>query len=528
MDSPENSNTEDTSEGHLLDGKYRVISRLGGGGMGAVYKARHELMDRLVAIKVIHSHLVDPENDEFLKRFTREAKTTSKIRHPNAIIVHDFGIADARPYIVMEYIDGRALEEVLIQQGPFDVPSTIELMQQVCGALAAAHAVGVIHRDLKPANIMLADGIDSCSAVRVVDFGIAKVLGQSDSDDPTVMTKTGGILGTPSYMSPEQARGRKLDARSDIYSLGIVIYELLTGEVPFQADSSMDVILQHINDTPGSLRELKPELKIPEAVERVVLKALAKKPNNRQQSVEELLRELQAAAEETLVTPGNGAAGMRATAKADRPSRSTGSSLQLVAGFIVFLIVLGIMVWAQNFLVPGDLASVSSAGTALRTLPGVNSESNLRTEPLRESLAEQDIPFPENELSELEGQLQSRSANPEVSNVPAPAPTLRQPAPEAAQPAPTESQWTFIPELALHVEESESGVVIRRIDSKLEAAKALQPGDIVIEVDNQVISNTNEFLQATMFGQFFETNSSTRTMLVVSRGARLLTVSLPR
>lgn len=278
--------------GKTLEGKYKIETKLGGGGMGAVYKGTHLLMKRTVAVKVLHPALAGlPGDDEFLRRFQREARTSSKIHHPNAIAIYDFGIEDETPYIVMEFNTGRSLKDILAKDGPLSIERTLNILQQVCSAVDEAHAHGIVHRDLKPDNIMISENRDGSDRAVVLDFGIAKIL-SDDANTDTQLTKAGGLVGTPQYMSPEQGLGQQCDARSDIYSLGIITYEMLTGDVPFQSDSMMQLVLKHMNEKPISAREFNKKAGIPEDVDAAVMKALEKKPDDRQATVMQFFQEL--------------------------------------------------------------------------------------------------------------------------------------------------------------------------------------------------------------------------------------------
>jgi serine/threonine-protein kinase len=266
----------DSLLGRVLDNKYRIDRLLGRGGFGSVYLARHLLLDHPCAIKVLHRSILADSNA--VARFQQEARATVKIRHPNAIAVMDFGITqDSVVYFVMEYFPGVSLRDVLRQAGPMPLPRASRILECVAGALAAAHVQGILHRDVKPDNIMLAARPDGGDDVKVVDFGIAKLLDSPRGAQP--LTLAGTILGTPYYLSPEQVNGFELDPRSDLYALGIVTYEMLTGSVPFNAPTPIAVAMKHVSEHPPSLAGrvagLTPQ------VEAVLLRALAKHPQDR-------------------------------------------------------------------------------------------------------------------------------------------------------------------------------------------------------------------------------------------------------
>jgi eukaryotic-like serine/threonine-protein kinase len=270
---------DDNSEafiGKVLDGKYRIDSRISAGGMGTVYRATHVLMDSKCAVKVMHDSMVsDPQS---VSRFQREAKAAAKIRHPNAIAVMDFGITtDKIVYLVMELFEGTSLRQELQAHGPFTLERAAVVLERAAAALAVAHELGIVHRDVKPDNIMVRPLPNGDEEVKVLDFGIAKLKDMSGGTEQ--LTNAGMVIGTPNYLSPEQCRAAELDARSDIYALGIVAYELLCGEVPFSAATPLAVAMAHTTQPPPSLVEKVPGL--PQEVEDVVFAALAKHPDDR-------------------------------------------------------------------------------------------------------------------------------------------------------------------------------------------------------------------------------------------------------
>jgi serine/threonine protein kinase len=266
-------------------GNYRIVERVGHGGMATVYKAYQPALERYVAIKVIHKHLA-ADDEQFLKRFQREAKAVASLRHPNIVQVFDFGTEGDVMYMVMEYLEGTTLKAVLnalAQKETMRLEEVLRVFQALASAVEYAHQQGMVHRDIKPANVMLTTKGD----VILTDFGIAKIVGG------TQYTATGALTGTPAYMSPEQGHGERGDERSDIYALGVMLYEMVTGRVPFDADTPLAVIMKHISAPLPLPRQLNPI--IPEAVEQVILKALAKEPNDRYQTVAEMTNALEAA-----------------------------------------------------------------------------------------------------------------------------------------------------------------------------------------------------------------------------------------
>jgi serine/threonine protein kinase len=278
--------------GTLLSERYMIESVIGRGSMGIVYKATHAVIGRPVAIKTLGSNFSSEERK--LKRFMREAQTTSRLTHPNIIAVHDAGFTpNGLPYLVMDYIEGASLSEVIRSSERLDVARSINIGIQVCAALAHAHEQGIVHRDLKPSNIMLVRGSasDARDFVKVVDFGIAKMA--STSDDGNYLTRTGEVIGTPVYMSPEQCISMPLDERSDIYSFGVVLYEILAGTPPFRGDNPGDTIRKHLINAPSPFQE-RGITDIPKPLEKIVFRCLSKRPEDRYPTMRKLQHELEA------------------------------------------------------------------------------------------------------------------------------------------------------------------------------------------------------------------------------------------
>lgn len=275
--------------GSKIADKYEFISTVGSGGMGVIYKARNPALDKFVAIKMMHMHLM---SKEAVMRFQQEGHAASQFAHSNIVAVHDLGVTDdGQPFLVMDFVEGVTLAEELKEKARLPLPRAVGIFLQVCDAIAHAHKLGVLHRDLKPSNIMLVNAGEDDESVRILDFGIAKML---DADDGTrqALTRTGEALGSPLYMSPEQALGKKVDQRSDLYSMGCVIYECLTGTPPFVGSTMMDTMLKHLNDVPLPLAEASLGVQFPNSIESVVAKLLKKDPEERYQSMNDLKRDL--------------------------------------------------------------------------------------------------------------------------------------------------------------------------------------------------------------------------------------------
>jgi serine/threonine-protein kinase len=279
--------------GRTLDEKYLVEEQLGAGGMGAVYRARHLSMDRPVAIKFLQQRLVEDEAARV--RFHTEALAAVRLCHPNAVSVTDFGqTSEGVVYIVMELLEGRTLREILSREAPIETARAISIMLQASDAVAAAHDAGIIHRDLKPSNILVTQSADQPAVVKVLDFGIATFSADAD-EDATALAHTTSVIGTPRYMSPEQHNGNELTASADVYSLGVILYEMLAGMVPFSGSTPAEIAEKHANYPPHSPREIVAA--IPEGVEHVVLHALEKQPSERPANAGEFRRELLETAE---------------------------------------------------------------------------------------------------------------------------------------------------------------------------------------------------------------------------------------
>ena len=267
------------TKGQKINDRYEIIKTIGEGGMANVYLANDTILDRKVAIKVLRGDL---SNDEkFIRRFQREALSVSNLSHPNIVEVYDVGEEDGQYYIVMEYIEGKTLKQLLKKRETLTLPELIDIMLQLTDGLAHAHESYIIHRDIKPQNIMILDN----GLVKITDFGIAMAL------NATQLTQTNSVMGSVHYLPPEQANGKSATVKSDIYSLGILMYELITGSVPFKGDNAVEIALKHMKEKIPSIRKQNPT--IPQSVENIVIKATAKNPRNRYDSVKEMHDDLE-------------------------------------------------------------------------------------------------------------------------------------------------------------------------------------------------------------------------------------------
>jgi serine/threonine-protein kinase len=331
--------TFDSLLGATLAGRYEIVRRIGEGGMGAVYEARHTVIGKRVAVKVLLEKFLS--KSDFVARLLQEARLASSIGHENIVDVTDFGTTDdGRSFVVMEFLDGEALSQLVMREAPLPVERSLRIARQVASALGAAHAKGIYHRDVKPENVYLVRRGEA-DFVKVVDFGISKAVkqgGPEEGADAYRLTHTGLLLGTPLYMSPEQARGDEdLDHRVDIWALGVMMYECLTGEVPFRANNYLGIISQVLTHTAAPPSKVRPELGIPDAVEAVVMRAMAKDRSQRYAAMADLERDLERllAGDQNvglpLVTPADAAAA-RAVAPPRRWHLGVAAALALGVG----------------------------------------------------------------------------------------------------------------------------------------------------------------------------------------------------
>jgi eukaryotic-like serine/threonine-protein kinase len=264
----------------ILNGQFQILQKIGSGGMGAVYKAVQPQMNRMVGVKILHPKLANRK--DLVSRFRREARAMSQLTHPNTVKVFLYGeLEDGSLYIIMEFLEGKNLNQTVRSDGPFPVERALPILIQACGALHEAHTAGIIHRDLKPENIFLVQSAPFHDYPKVLDFGLAKVGERQMRPGSVILTQEGMVFGTPEFMSPEQAQGKTLTPGSDIYSLAVILYEILTGKLPFDAKTAMDYIQLHVTGKPLLLGQRVPGKTFPPLLEQIVDRALAKKPEDR-------------------------------------------------------------------------------------------------------------------------------------------------------------------------------------------------------------------------------------------------------
>jgi serine/threonine-protein kinase len=278
--------------GRLINDRYKIVGIIARGGMGKVYRAEQAPLGRLVALKVLNPNYSGDNDPEFHKRFFLEASIASKLTHPNTVTIFDYGKTDDDIYyIAMELLEGRTLHRALREEGPFDSERTAHVARQICRSLREAHGLGVIHRDLKPANIYLVQHGDESDLVKVLDFGLVKNL-ESEGEE---LTQAGLFMGSPKYMSPEQIRGERVDSRVDVYALGVIMYEMLTGKVPFDRPNSVNILMAHIQEPVPVMNEFNPSVRVPPVIENIVRKCMEKVADERFASMDEVLAALKQA-----------------------------------------------------------------------------------------------------------------------------------------------------------------------------------------------------------------------------------------
>jgi serine/threonine-protein kinase len=352
----------DAGSSERLIGRYLVLSELGRGAMGKVYKARDPQLDRLVAIKTLRTDLgLAPEIvADFKKRFYREAMAAGRLNHPNIVAIHDVLEIAETPYIIMEYVDGRTLSTLLVAEGPLEPKRAVEIVVQACHALEYAHARGIVHRDIKPANILVSGGRD----VKVSDFGIARISG-------TKFTQTGAMVGSPSYMSPEQVRGTQVDGRSDLFALGVVLYEILCGVDPFSGESPSTVLYKIVHEEPPPVPDRNPA--VPPVLDAVIHRALAKDPDRRYPTARAFAEALKKAME-----PAATGATTLQDQTVIQPLSPKGRRMLVAgvgAGCAALVVVAGALLWGRSSSAPaarggpGQQATPAAAASAPPSAP---------------------------------------------------------------------------------------------------------------------------------------------------------------
>jgi len=324
----------------ILNGQFKVMEKIGTGGMGSVYRANQVAMNRLVAVKILHPKLAN--RTDLVSRFRREAKAMSHLSHPNTVKVLLYGeLEDGSLYIVMEYLEGRNLNQTVRAEGPLSVERALPILIQVCGALEEAHRSGIVHRDLKPENIFLCNQAGLSDFPKVLDFGLAKVTEREMRPGSIILTQEGMVFGTPEFMSPEQAQGRTLTPASDIYSLAVILYELLTGKLPFDARTPIEFLSLHVTAPPIPLGQRVAGRSFPPGLEEVLAKALSKKPETRYASAAELAMALEPFApgsKFTSVVPGStpGPPPVNAT-------KPKGAGVRVIVGVAAACLLMGVV-----------------------------------------------------------------------------------------------------------------------------------------------------------------------------------------
>jgi serine/threonine protein kinase len=318
--SPTSGPQADPLIGRVINERFKVLSLIARGGMGKVYKAEQAPLGRICALKVLNPNYNGDHDPEFHKRFFLEASTSSKLRHPNTVTIFDYGNTDDGVYyMAMELLEGRTLHRMLRESGPVEPSRALRIVRQVCRSLREAHTLGVIHRDLKPANIFLVRTEDDEDFVKVLDFGLVKQLDEGGGDH---LTQTGLFMGSPKYMAPEQIRGERVSAATDVYALGVVLFEMLTGKVPFDKGNSVNTLMAHVSEAVPAMQQINPSVSVPAAVQEFTYRCLAKRAEDRFATMDAVLDGIKLAATGSLGLSSTGEWAPSAT-----DARVTGSHL---------------------------------------------------------------------------------------------------------------------------------------------------------------------------------------------------------
>jgi serine/threonine-protein kinase len=311
--------------GRVINEKFKVLGFIAKGGMGKVYRAEQAPLGRVCALKVLNANYTGEHDPEFHKRFFLEASMTSKLRHPNTVTIFDYGqTTDGVYYMALEYLEGYTLHRAIRQVGHLPEERTAHIARQICRSLREAHSLGVVHRDLKPANVYLLEHGDEPDYVKVLDFGLVKDIQNSDAEE---LTQAGLFMGSPKYMAPEQIQGGTVDARTDIYALGVMMYEMMTGKVPFDAPKSLDILMAHVRDEVPPLKKTNPSIRVTQPMEEAIFRCMAKDPKDRFRSMDEVIAALKRLGQAPVPEPSS-------SLTADRPSTSGSgpTASRIVAG----------------------------------------------------------------------------------------------------------------------------------------------------------------------------------------------------
>lgn len=414
------------STGNRYGSRYAVIERVGSGGMAEVYRARDELLGREVAVKVLSERF--SRDRSFVERFRREAQSAANLNHPNIVSLFDYGADDGTYFIVMEFIEGKALSDIIAEEGALMPERAAEIAADVSAALERAHEGGLVHRDIKSSNIM----ITRSGETKVTDFGIARAVG---GDDQMTMTQTGMVIGTAAYLSPEQAQGNPVDGRSDVYSLGVVLFEMLTARTPFQGDTPLSIAYKHVREDARPPSNINPD--VPEALDSICLKALAKNPENRFSSAREMRADLQRflaghavhatpiMADATTVAPAGGTEILRETDLYDEEPPKSRAAMYVLAtililalfGFLAYLLANNLF-GGEPVEVPGVLGMTEDE--AREVLEEANLDVDVERRPSRRPVGEVTAQDPEEGDTAQEGDtvLITVSTGPRQTEVP--------------------------------------------------------------------------------------------------------------